>query len=321
MDTTSLTGHSVRVPERARLRYHTFITDSARWDAFEFRPDDIVISTPVKSGTTWAQMICALLIFQTPDFGPSLGHVSPWLDMLTRTRAEVMSDLQAQQHRRFIKTHTPLDGLPFDERVTYVCVGRDPRDVALSWQNHRANQDRSAMLAARETVVDGDGLVPSQADEVVRGGTRQWFWEWIDDPTPPHEVASSLRLTLHHLSTFWSVRELPNVVMLHYDDLKADLGGQMRELSHRLGIHVREEQWQLLVEAATLRNMRANADRIAPNADLAIWHDNEKFFNRGDSGQWKDVLDPFDLQRYETRVASLAAANLAAWAHHEPNSR
>ncbi len=321
MDTTSLTGHSGQVPEEARLRYHTFITDSARWDAFEFRPDDIVISTPVKSGTTWAQMICALLIFQKPDFGPSLGHVSPWLDMLTRTRAEVFGDLDAQQHRRFIKTHTPLDGLPFDERVTYVCVGRDPRDVALSWQNHRANQDRSAMLAARQTVVGSEGLVPSQADEVVRGGTRQWFWEWIDDPTSPHEVASSLWLTLHHLRTFWSVRELPNVVMLHYDDLKADLEGQMRALSNRLGIQVREEHWPLLAEAATLRNMRANADRVAPNADLAIWHDNEKFFNRGHSGQWKDFLDPFDLQRYNTRVASLAGADLAAWAHHEPNSR
>ena len=81
-------------------------------------------------------MICALLIFQTPTFDRSLDLISPWLDMLTRPLDEVVADLDAQQHRRFIKSHTPLDGLPFDERVTYICVGRDPRDVAISWDHH-----------------------------------------------------------------------------------------------------------------------------------------------------------------------------------------
>ena len=84
------------------------ISDSARWDGFEFRPGDIVISTPPKCGTTWTQMICALLIFQTPTFAAPLDLISPWLDMLTRDRDEVVADLDAQTHRRFIKTHTPL---------------------------------------------------------------------------------------------------------------------------------------------------------------------------------------------------------------------
>ena len=44
----------------------------------------------------------------------------------------VMADLDEQPHRRFIKSHSPLDGLPYEEAVTYVCVGRDPRDVAIS---------------------------------------------------------------------------------------------------------------------------------------------------------------------------------------------
>src|SRR5262249_38699700 len=40
----------------------------ARWEGFEFRPGDIVISTPKKCGTTWTQMLCALLIFDGPVF-------------------------------------------------------------------------------------------------------------------------------------------------------------------------------------------------------------------------------------------------------------
>src|SRR5437879_4553373 len=97
-------------------RYEASMYDSNRWDGFELRPGDIIISTPPKCGTTWTQMICALLVFQTPTFDRSLDLISPWLDMLTRDRDSVVADLEAQHHRRFIKTHTPLDGVPFDER-------------------------------------------------------------------------------------------------------------------------------------------------------------------------------------------------------------
>src|SRR5205823_8225322 len=113
-------------------RYRTIVMDSARWWGFEFRPGDIVISTPPKCGTTWTQMLCALLIFDSTDFYAPLSEISPWLDMQLYDPEQVARSLAEQRHRRFIKTHTPLDGLPYDERVTYVCVGRDPRDVFVS---------------------------------------------------------------------------------------------------------------------------------------------------------------------------------------------
>ena len=47
-------------------RYEGVVFDSSRWDGFALRPGDIVISTPPKCGTTWTQMICALLILQEP---------------------------------------------------------------------------------------------------------------------------------------------------------------------------------------------------------------------------------------------------------------
>src|SRR3954454_6317645 len=48
-------------------RYRATVYDSNRWDGFELRPGDIIISTPPKCGTTWTQMICALLILQEPE--------------------------------------------------------------------------------------------------------------------------------------------------------------------------------------------------------------------------------------------------------------
>ena len=98
------------------FRYQSPDEDSARWLGFPFRDGDIVISTRSKTGTTWVQMICALLIFQTPELPAPLGQLSPWLDHLIAPREQVYARLAAQQHRRIIKTHTPLDGIPLDPR-------------------------------------------------------------------------------------------------------------------------------------------------------------------------------------------------------------
>jgi aryl sulfotransferase len=307
--------------ERVRVRYRSVVADSARWEGFTFRDGDIVISTPPKSGTTWIQMICGLLIFKEASFGQPLGEISPWLDMLTRPLEEVRADLEAQPHRRFIKTHTPLDGLPWDDRVTYVCVGRDPRDLGLSFGHHLANLDRAAFLLARKGAVgladlaemmpDGPPVVPD--DEIER------FWWWVDDDPTPH-TASSLRSAIHHLATFWPVRDRANVVLLHYDDLLADLDGQMRYLADRLGIEVPEDRWPVLVRAASFDEMRRRADEVAPDTTQKIWRDNEQFFHRGISGQWRQVLGPEDLRRYQERVKQLAEAErvepgLSAWLH------
>ena len=109
------------------VRYRDLIADSARWEGFPFRADDIIINTPSKSGTTWMQTLCAMLVFDSIEFGRPLTEISPSLEMQINNRAEVIASLQAQEHRRFIKSHTPLDGVPVAEGVTYVCVTRPPR--------------------------------------------------------------------------------------------------------------------------------------------------------------------------------------------------
>ena len=74
-----------------------------------------------------------------------------------------------------------------------------------------------------------------------------------------------------HLSDAWARRHDANVVLVHYDDLVADLDGSMRRLAGLLGIPVDEERWPALVRAATFESMRADA--AAPDADLGVLKD------------------------------------------------
>jgi len=296
-------------------RYRSPLADSSRWDSFEFRAGDIVISTPSKCGTTWMQMICALLIFGDASLPRPLTELSPWLDIQTDTISNVFAALAAQRHRRFIKSHTPLDGIPFDERVTYICVGRDPRDAAISSDNHLNNMNREVLIKARETAAGSHDLpslipdeVPPRAEDPVAR-----FWRWVEDDAPPRE---GLELLLHHLGTFWDRQQAANVVLVHYADLQADLEGEMRRLARLLGIVIADDVWPGLVAEARFDRMRDRADELAPQVTMdGLWHDTSRFFNRGISGQWRGFLGPEDLDRYQARVRQLATPDLAAWAH------
>ncbi len=293
--------------------------DSNRWQRFSLRAGDIFISTPAKCGTTWMQMICALLIFQRTTFDQSLDRISPWLEMQTRDIGDVIADLEAQKHRRFIKSHTPLDGLHFDPAVTYICVGRDPRDVAISWAHHQDNLNLQALFTARDRAVGNEDLAemlrgsePAPTDPLAR------FWRWVDGSSEGDVTHVNLALTMHHLATFWEVREQPNVVLVHYADLQSDLEGEMRRIAQRLDIDIDEDRLPELVAAASFDTMRERADEIAPDSTEGVLQSNRAFFRSGGNGQWQELLDEAGRRRYAERVKQLAPTDLIEWAHHEP---
>lgn len=295
----------------AQNRYLTSLEDSARWDAFAFRSDDIVISAPSKSGTTWTQMICALLVFQTPELPAPLTVLSPWMDMRIRPVADVDAQLDAQRHRRFIKTHTPLDGLPTYAGVTYVAVGRDPRDVAVSLHHQGANLDRDVIARLL-----GEAGPQPQSPPARQHSERDWFLWWMRAEVSPLEDLDSLRGLAWQQSIAWSRRDDPDVVLLHYGDLSADLEGQMRRLAEQLGIVVPEETWPALVEAATFERMRERAADRVPDERQGIMKDTTRFFRSGTSGQWRRWLTDEDAAAYERRVNELTTPDLASWLHH-----
>lgn len=289
------------------MRYRSADEDSARWDGLVFRDGDIVISTRSKSGTTWVQMICALLVFQDPALPAPLAELSPWLDWLVVARAEVIARLEGQSHRRFIKTHTPLDGIPIDPRVTYVVVARHPLDIAVSLFHQGDNLDRRRMAELLGTPPPDDAERPARP-------VRDAVLAWIERDVAPADGLDSLPGVLWHLGDAWRRRHEPNIVLLHYADLLADLDGQMRWLARRLAITVPEARWPVLVEAASFAQMRARAEQLAPDP-VGVLKDRRAFFRCGSSGTGRALLTTDELARYERRAAALAPDDLLRWLH------
>jgi hypothetical protein len=287
------------------VRYRSDEEDSGRWLGFPFRTGDVVISTRSKSGTTWMQMICALLIFQTPDLPRPLAELSPWLDWLTSPRQEIYDRLAAQQHRRFIKTHTPLDGIPIEPRVTYIVVARHPLDLAVSLYHQGDNIDRVRLseLTGRPA--------PTRT---ARPDRHDWLVRWTESDADPRQAMDSLPGVMWHLTDAWHRRDQPNVLLVHYDDLLSDLDGQMRHIAGRLGISVVPQRWPALVEAATFASMRQRADILVPDAN-GVLKDRRQFFRQGRSGSGRTLLTAEELDRYHRRTAGMAPPDLLAWLH------
>lgn len=287
-------------------RYRSPIEDSARWLAFPFRAGDIVISSRAKTGTTWLQMICALLIFQTPQPPAPLGQLSPWLDDVFAPLEELYARLAAQPHRRFIKTHTPLDGLPAYPGVSYIVTGRHPLDAAVSLYHQRDNIDLE--WVSQFTAEQKPAWQPPP-----RTSVREWLLDWIAASPDPRAELDSLPGVMWHMSGAWARRSEPDVILVHYDDLIADLGGQMRRLAGRLGIAVPEPAWPALIRAATFESMRAEA--AGRPASRGMLKDPAAFFRRGSSGAAREILTQDEIAAYQARAAQLAPPDLLRWLH------
>ena len=212
------------------LTYRSFVADSRRWQGFEHRDGDIVISTPPKAGTTWTQMLVALLVFDSPDFYDRLGMISPWLESDFTPIDVIRARLGAQEHRRFIKTHAPLDGLPLDERVSYVVVGRDPRDIWLSREQHGENVDLDRIGPILAANLGEEELARRAAIPRIES-----FAEAVAAPEGGNQIAADPAHVLHHLRTGWDRRDQDNVQLLHYADLQADVVREMTALARALG--------------------------------------------------------------------------------------
>lgn len=281
--------------------------DNSRWEGFEFRPGDIVIDAPSKSGTTWTQLLVALLVFDGPEFPEPVGQMSFWMEQCTRPIDEAHRVFAEQTHRRFIKSHTPLDGVPLRDDVRYVCVGRDPRDAAISMMHHgeNMNRERFAELVGVDPDATPERLVPMSTTERIE--------KWLEGGDFPEW---SVRFLAHHYQTFWDARTADNVALFHFADYKRDLPGEIMRLAAHLDIELSIERARQLADEASIERARARAADIAPEAHMGLWKDTSQFFRSGASGEGAASMTEGQLVRYSSLLEELVPSDLATWMHH-----
>jgi len=288
------------IPVKQR-ELHNHHLDSTIWNDFAFRDDDVIIATYGKTGTTWLQQIVGQLIFNA-DPDTTVAELSPWLDLRIPPKNVKLEALEAQAHRRFIKTHLPVDALVFDPRAKYIYCGRDGRDVVWSLYNHHSRANKTFFDVINDTPGRvGSPLLPADPN------IRRYFRTWLDQDGAPFWSF------WENVASWWSVRHLPNVLMLHFDDMKRDLPGEIRRIAAFLDIAIDETRWQELVEHCSFDWMKRHAAQVVPLGG-AMWEGGaDTFINRGTNGRWRDILTAKDISDYEGCALAELGPDCARW--------
>ena len=291
---------NIRWPIKKReLHNHHF--DSTIWNDFKFRNDDIIIATYAKAGTTWMQQIIAQLLFDgNPDL--EVAEMSPWLDLRVPPKAVKLPVVEVQTHRRFIKTHLPVDSLRFSPHAKYLYIARDGRDVVWSLYNHHANANDTWYRALNDTPGRIGPPIERPPSDI-----RKYWHDWLERDGYPFWSF------WENTSSWWEIRNLPNVMLVHFGNLKRDLPGQIRRVAKFLDIPVQDSRWDAILEHCSFEWMKRNATKSVPLGG-AFWDAGaEVFINRGINGRWRDSLTSEESSEYERRAEAELGAECAHW--------
>lgn len=168
--------------------------------------------------------------------------------------------------------------------------------------NHHASANDKWYAALNETPGLVGPPIGKPPDSVL-----QYYREWIDgDGHPWWPFWENVR-------SWWAIRELPNVHMLHFGNLKKDMPGEIRKLAAFLEIPIDESKWDAIVEHCTFDYMKANATPSVPLGG-AFWDGGAgTFIHKGTNGRWKDELTEEDVKKYHEVALKELGPDCAKW--------
>ena len=220
----------------------------------KWRDGDIVISVPAKSGTTWTMNIVhQLLNGGTTDFQDIYAEV-PWIEFLghpEQTHQAVLDRVDAMptDRRRAFKTHSAPPAVPFiaegsGQDVKYIVVFRNPEEALVSFRpflDNHSDEWFDLWQMSKGSICGAD--FPSFYYDVVDArGMQGMFFGF--------------------LAAWWALRDAPNVLFLHFSDMKRDHEAAIRRIADFLGVDHGPDQWQAIMEYTSFPWMKQHQDRF-----------------------------------------------------------
>ena len=236
-------------------------------EGFEPTAHDVLVCSYFKSGTNWTMQIAVQIAHRGRAEFEHVHDLVPWPEMPDRLGYAVPLDVAEPRRSsptglRIIKTHLPLDDVPYSPAARYICVARDPKDVFVSSYHFV----RAMVLGP---------LMPTVA-------------HWLDAFLSPDAPVGSWA---RHLASGWHARRRSNVLFLTYESMHADLGATVDAISAFMGVQLQADERAAVIERSSFAYMKRVGHKF--DAPGAPWAERRgSMMRRGESGTSAELLTP-----------------------------
>ncbi|NP_001132953.2 sulfotransferase family 1, cytosolic sulfotransferase 7 [Danio rerio] len=234
---------------------------------FQARPDDILIATYPKAGTTWVSYILDLLYFGKVDpNGQSSLPIYMRVPFLESCFPGMPSGTELADNLpnspRLIKTHLPVQLVPksfWEQNSRVVYVARNAKDNVVSYfHSDRMNHGQPE-----------PGDWNTFLEDFLKGEVV--FGSWFD-----------------HVCGWWEKKKTyPNLHYMLYEDMAKDINGEVESLCTFLKLSRSDEEKNKIINSvqfdAMKQNKMTNYSTI-PTMDFKI----SPFMRKGKVGDWKN---------------------------------
>ena len=225
---TDKTGRATTIAELETILQNYF--GHSEPPDFVPHPTDIIISPHAKSGTTWLQQIThGLRTRGSMDF-TNINAAVPWIGIA----ADMGWDLEADQiaHPRLFKSHRTWHDIWKGGR--YICAIRHPYDCLISIYRF----------------FEGWFFEPQTID--IETFAR---WAWLREE-------NNQKGYWPHLISWWKQHNNPDVLLLCYEEMKADLPATVEKVAHFMGIPLDDELREIVIRQSSREFMLAHRQKF-----------------------------------------------------------
>eukprot|EP01084_Bolivina_argentea_P258261 435334_1 len=291
----------------ATVAYKTNIVDSTRWNEITMKENEPVVVTPMKAGTTLVIEIIAQLykikgLHNEQEQSVHGKHIWPESNRLPIENVnQIINEKRRNGDIIIWKSHLAAETLNFSPNNKYIFIGRDYRDMIWSLYNHHINythetykalfgKDKPLMDNYMEMDLWNDML--NKPDAINNpDGFVYWSLLWV-------------------VGSWWKCRNLPNVKLLHYNDLMNNLSAQIAEIAMFLNIDVGLGEICDVAELCSMQNMRKRGSSVADK----MWKGGiNTFIYKGTNERWVNDLTNDDIEQYRLLASRYMSDNAVYW--------